>query len=231
MGRELSRLVIVGHRANSLRKLVRYILDGVEYIEVDVQYDELIGRHIVRHPPDEVWRITTSNNKSRWLSRLYTTLYIKGYIPLENFLDIMTTYLYGSIKGILLDIKDPSQDGELRNTIDTYKDELKLYITSKNHLTIQRLDIRDIKRFVTLMERLYNPENYLSDLDIDGVSIDYRVLDNGYIKELERLGLDIAVWTVNDISSIERLVREGISMIISDVPGKVRYTAEKLLKD
>ncbi len=227
----MSRPVIVGHRANSLRKLVRYILDGVEYIEIDVQYDEHIGRHIVRHPPEEIWRITTSNNKSGWLSRLYTTLYIKGYIPLDNFLDIMTTHLKGSIEGILLDIKDPSQHEELRNTIEIYKGEFKLYITSKNHLTIHRLDVKAVKRFVTLMERLYNPENYLSNLDIDGVSIDYRVLDNEYIRELERLGLDIAIWTVNDISNIERLVREDIQIFISDTPGKVRYATERLLKD
>ena len=224
----MSRLAIVGHRANSLRRLLRYVLDEIEYIEIDVQYDDVMKRHIVRHPPEEIWKISASQNRAGWLSKLYSTLYIRGYIPLEGFLDVMSTHLGGNVKGILLDIKNPARYDMLSDSIQRYIDQFQVYITSKNHMIIQNLDLDGVKKFVTLMERLYNPGEYLSSLDIEGVSIDHRTIDGKYIDELKDLGLDIAVWTVNDMTSLENLLKEDIDLIISDIPGKVRYIAQRI---
>jgi len=229
MGRELNRPAIVGHRANSLRRLLRYVLDEIDFIEIDVQYDGMMKQHIVRHPPEEIWKISTTYNRPGWLSKLYSTLYIRGYIPLEGFLDIVSTHLRGNIKGIMLDIKTPAKDDELERSLEEYIEQFQIYITSKNHMIIESLNLNNIEKLVTLTERLYKPWIYLSQLDIDGVSIDHRILDSEYLDELRELDLDIAIWTVNEMPSLEKLLRKDIDMIISDIPGKVRYIAQRMV--
>ena len=52
-------------------------------------------------------------------------------------------------------------------------------------------------------------------------SPNYQTLDADTLKEAKALGLRVVVWTVNDPTQIERMIKLGVDGIISDRPDRV----------
>lgn len=219
----MSKPIVMGHRANSLRSLVRYVLEDIEAIEVDVTYDISLKSNVVRHPRDEFLRLDSGEAGRSWISKLYSSLYLKGYIKLSDFLKVIDENLRGRIKYVMLDLKTGVDLRDLSKLIMNYVDKYEVFISSKYHPYLVDLD-RGLKiyRLATLDERPYNPVSYLDSKYFEGVSINYSYIDNQLLEELHRLDMIVAVWTVNDMRSLSDL-EDYPDILISDYPWKIRY--------
>ncbi len=222
-------LKIVGHRANSLRKLLRYILEDIDSIEVDVSYDLKIGKPIIRHPPEHGRKFKISTEGRGWLSKVYSTLYLQGYIHLDKFLNIIDEYLYDKLEYIILDIKHDVRYIDISDLLLDYSYSFKLIVTSKDHEYISQIkESNKLIKFITITEKLYNPKSYIDNLQVDGVSLDYRYADNYSIYTYKLNGLKTALWTVNNPKAITDFDMKYVDMIISDYPYRIKTYLEEI---
>ncbi len=56
----------------------------------------------------------------------------------------------------------------------------------------------------------------------------HREVTNQSIKQAHRLGLEVKVWTVNDMDRMESLINMGVDGIITDYPDRLRQVLKKL---
>ena len=56
---------------------------------------------------------------------------------------------------------------------------------------------------------------------LDGVDLNYRIVDNSLMQIARALGLEVHTWTVNDMDKAKELQMLGISSITTDYPDKI----------
>jgi glycerophosphoryl diester phosphodiesterase len=110
-------------------------------------------------------------------------------------------------------------------------------ISSFDHeqLTIVRSRSRDVATALLASDRLWNVVDYLKSLDADAFhpgcygdydslgfgSVDGR-LDARQIAAVRGSGRDVNVWTCNDPRQMRKLLRAGVTGIITDYPNRLR---------
>lgn len=59
-------------------------------------------------------------------------------------------------------------------------------------------------------------------IQLDALGIAHQLVDKETIKAIDELGMELMVWTVNDIEEVKRLFAQGIRNFITDYPEDVR---------
>ncbi len=217
--------IIMGHRANSLRRLVRYVMEDIDAIEFDVYYEPVHTRYIVRHPKNDRFELNPGNiSRNTWVSNLFTSLYLKGYIKFSDFMLILSKYLSNKIRYIMIDLKNYMDVEGFIDIINRYASDFEIYISTKIHPLLSEIsDQPRISKLATISERLYEPARYLESLGVDGVSLEYQYAENDYLSDLKDNGYLVALWTVNNSIEISHIDLPYPDIIVSDVPWRLRW--------
>ncbi len=68
------------------------------------------------------------------------------------------------------------------------------------------------------------------EVDADGISIEYHYVDRELVEMMHGSNLLVAAWTVNEEQDIEKVVRLGIDILITDFPAVAKEVIEGLGK-
>ena len=207
--------LIVGHRANSIHKIKRYLSIGVHALELDVVEDETTKELVIHHVQEEEFLKHTHSiltNIVEWLTMA---------IPIIKPPKLRTVLkLISGRANVVLDLKWRGMVKKVAEVLKEVSFKGVVYITSKYHrelMEIKRL-VPHVKTLASFDDQPLNCAEYLTRIKADGASIRAAFVDKALVEELHKHGFIIAVWTVNDFEIAKYLVDLGVDMIITDTP-------------
>jgi len=207
--------IIVGHRANTLRTINRYLKAGVKVLEVDVQRRSGDGLVLIHGP-------TPIKPASIFESILMEMDYVLFSgdpflrpIPLEIALLIIN-----GKADVWLDVKDKGIEKDIVKLLDKINFKGHVYITSCYHAIIRNIkSLRpDIIGGVTLKELPVDIVSVAKLANADMISVELSYVDRDLVNYAHKHGLKVAVWTVNDVKLAKKFAEMGVDMIVSDKP-------------
>lgn len=230
--------LIIGHRGssytmpeNTVSSAVKAWEEGADAVEVDV-YPTSDGKIAVVH--DKTTKRTTGEN----------------YIVSETTSDILSKLDAGKWKGPEFEGEHLPMLPEVIDAIPRYKDlvvEVKSGIVIIPLL--KKLLVNHPKRsqiifisfgwdVITGLKQAFPdvPAFWLSgniksveqkwqevlDAGLNGINLNYRIIDRNLIKKAHRDGLGVLCYTVNDVEKAKNLIEIGIDGITTDRPGYLR---------
>lgn len=126
----------------------------------------------------------------------------EGYYPeIEEYVSLVLDVL--SRKGILG-----------RTVLTSFNEEILQAIDAKAPEVSLGLNVANLKGFDKNIERLgFSPDYYV---------VYYRLISKKLVRKARMKGITVSAWTVNDVKTIEKLRKKGVTSIISDFPGLVK---------
>ena len=129
--------------------------------------------------------------------------------------------------GLMLDLKgpDPRIAEAVRRAIDGWQGSRRLIVCGRVWRTIDRLrrdaDVQTLHsvgspRQLQALLRRYRPG------DLEGISIDWRLLAPEVVADLRTRAPEVWAWIVDDPARARELTEWGATGIITDVPGSLR---------
>lgn len=102
----------------------------------------------------------------------------------------------------------------------------------KERVTIQSFDVRTLQEAharypeMELVLLVENKDGVLTNIDRLGFipqvySPDFSLLTNASVAEIQKMGMQLIPWTVNEVADIEAMLSMGVDGIISDFPDRV----------
>jgi glycerophosphoryl diester phosphodiesterase len=117
-------------------------------------------------------------------------------------------------------VQYPGIERVVLELIDKYNRHKQVIVSSFDHggiVAIKKM-APDIKTGALVSSRLYHPCQYLATMGCDALHPDYRTLDKGMVDSLLKKGYEINTYTVNHEKIIARLMRMGVTGIITNYP-------------
>lgn len=215
-------MVVVAHKVNKKRLLLKCIKENVEMVELDVVLEN--GRLLVKHGAD----VGSAGIRSFLLKFGY--MVIEGRDPLLRplTLDEYLKLIDGKV-AVWLDLKTRGIEKEAVATAQEFGVP-QIVVSSGFHHTLRYAKEVSEKVVVMLGNVSYRPANPLKEVELagaDGLSIHYDFVDEELVESLRSVGYKVAVWTVNTATKALELARMGVDYIITDVPGKIRAALEQ----
>jgi len=171
----------------------------------------MLNIHIPSYQYDEIRKFTLIDRKTGFLSDTLT-------IPLlKDFLSICKTYQ----KQAVVELKDnltPSDIDQVVADIERYHSLNDTSIISFNdkYLLYLRKNHPDLTLFYLssqMNEKVYE----LCEKNRFHLDIDQKAIDEATIKRFHLIGLKVAVYTVNDKETAEKLIKMGIDFVTTDI--------------
>jgi len=208
--------LIVGHRANTIARIKKFLSHGVHVIEIDVIRDLETGELILHHArEDELFKLSIERKASRLIE------FMVSHIPFmkpKKLYDILK--MLSGRADVMLDIKWRGLVRDLAELLHEIDFKGNVYVTSKYHrdlLEIKRLAPK-VKTLVSFDDQPIMCAEYVAKLKADGASVRVAFVDKELVNEMHRHGYILAAWTVNDITIAKYLASLGVDMIITDIP-------------
>lgn len=191
--------LVVGHAANTPRRVSRYLSSGADGVEIDVFWPDIV------HPPEGQPK-RLSGAVARWILHAFTTRFRRYRVA--EVLDVAREM---GAKVVVLDIKTaPPQ---------AFEGVGDAIFTSKNHPLLHKLAMNWGRVvYPTLHSRPMRPWELVMGVGGRGASIHYSFVDEELISEFRARGLGLMVWTVNDAATAIRLADAGVNFITTDRP-------------
>lgn len=209
--------IIVGHRANSFRRLNKYLSMNVPIIEIDVirSDDDIMLQHI-REEEEIIKGIHKREGLIRALSDIYLRLLYK-----YRLIDALR--LVNGRAGIMIDLKNRNMAQKTVEIIKKSNFSGEIFITSKYHGELREIKklLPTVKALITLLEQPVDLVEYLKEINVDGVSMVFAFIDKEIIEELHKNNYVVAVWTINDVNLAKYLASINVDMIVTDIPEKM----------
>ncbi len=227
---------IIGHRGasglveydSSVKSFEKAIELGVDMVEFDVRRtkdgtltafhdSELDGEDIEDITHDEIQEITGDKGYKvptvedvvrlcKGKIDLDIELKVEGYE--EEVIELVLSHL--DHDGFII----KSFSDETVKSIKEYDPKIEAGLILGNLL----LSIEDRENNVkTRISELF-PKRRLRRCNADFVAPYYRLLKFFFIRRMENMGMDIYVWTVNDVEMMKSLMKKGVEGIITDRP-------------
>ncbi len=212
-------MLVVGHRANSLRVALFYRWSGVKAVEVDVTGEK--GLLVARHGPPSIRRASI-------LGRIFSAIDYRLFYrdPLgraERLSSWISKLGEMGFEVLVLDVKPDLDPLELIGEVESSGWGGRVVVTGWDHRLLAR--IKELAGYETLATFTILPVNLVGlvrEARADGVSIRLDLaLRPGVVESLKKEGLKVAVWTVNDVAQARRVASLGVDAIISDRPDLV----------
>lgn len=221
---------------NTMSSIEIAISNGADYVEIDVQ-EIKDGSIILIHDNNfkrtsgydaDVWELTLEEVKKldsgSWFSDKF-----KG----EKFptLEEVIEQTRGRIK---LNIEVKSH-GHEKNFVESVAKIIKKYdyyndcvVTSLDYELLDEIEKIDSK--IKTGRIMYAVFGDLSDINVDFYSMEESYVNEKLIKDAHNLGREVHVWTINDKSSMEEMIRLGVDNIITDKDKELKELVNKLKK-
>jgi len=202
------RPLLVGHRANTLAKLSRYLRQGVDAVEIDL-YEGFID-----HGPRSIKPATLREAIFKRIADLGNG---EG-MSAEDFL----SGVEGDIP-LVLDLKSPDLTGRVVSLIEA-EARRGLIVTSKFHPLLRTLSRRleGATVLASIQCRPVDPVRIAEAAGARGLSVDVGFVDAELVEDLHSAGMPVAAWTVNDADQARLLVELGIDIIVTERPDLIR---------
>lgn len=145
-------------------------------------------------------------------------------------------FYYLRNKNIILNIELKTgmviYEGIEEKTIDMiykYNMQNKVILSSFNHYSLAKCKqiSKEIKTGVLYMEGFYKPYNYAKTLTADAIHPYYYAINEEVIKESQRAGIMVNVFTIDDEKDMKRFVQIGVNGIITNYPDKLKKVMEE----
>ncbi len=216
---------VIGHRANSLRRLQRYLTSGVDGIEVDITFVEKsnsIGLMHLKKEEEEFYFRSALWRKYRKIHEILRDVKLVPLLEGIHSLDELLSLIDDNIilmadvksKGILFSLimKLLEADSSRNYLISTkYFDEVPL--ARKIFPEMNRVKILgSIESNVTEIGEL------VSTYMLDGLSMLHTVITPLDVEELHKQKKIMAAWIVNNCNAVKRLRELKVDYIITDSP-------------
>ncbi len=223
--------IIVGHGANSIAKIRKYLSHGVHVLEIDVIKDTETHELILQHVREDDILKEVLRLGSRVHQILETML---TYLPLvkpRKLSDVLR--MLSGRADVILDLKWKGLTKDLAELLSEVDFKGNVYVTSRYHkdlLEIKRL-IPRVKTLVSFDDQPVMCAEYVSKLKADGASVRVAFIDKDLVNEMHKHGYILAAWTVNDIALARYLANLGVDMIITDVPEEIIKGFKKAIEE
>lgn len=223
--------LVLGHRGaraqvaeNTLPSLRRAMVDGADGFEFDVRMlgD---GTPVLLHD-DTVDRTTNGKGKLSAFDRESVQRLDAGNgerIPRLD--DVLSEFLDKA--HLALEMKETLPDAVLDDIADQFRQSLaaRLVVASFDSRAVERARDRlsAVPRALILpLDRPLPPPALVNYLGLWGIFAREESIDERYVVDCRRLGLQLYAYTVNDPQRALALAKLGVEGIISDDPGAIR---------
>ncbi len=189
---------------------------GVKFVEIDVHLKE--GKLLVEHG------LSTRGLRRSAIARACAKLFYKFVAVGDPFLRPMTLeeylHLFGKSFRFWFDIKDRGIEEKLLELIDRYSVEKPIVVSSGYYDSLKRIKELDPSIAVFLGNVSFYPvsSSIAKEVGADGISIEVGYVDRRLVDMMHSEGLMVAVWTVNDVELLPRLVELGVDIVLTDYP-------------
>lgn len=208
--------LVVGHRANSWRRIRRFLSIGVPVIEIDVVVEN--GEVFLKHADeteiaimrgDELGRLHEEGLAAVLTSRLFRRI---------KLVDVLS-FLSGRAD-VLLDLKLPGMAERVAEAVRLSGFRGRVYVSSKYHANIKLFKelMPGVTGLITLHDLPVDVVDEVRKSEADGVSINAAYVDKEVVDLLHREGFIVDVWTVNSPQLARVLASLGVDMITTDNP-------------
>ena len=215
----LPKPIVYAHRVNSKRRAESMARRCVEFVEIDVNQRD--GELVVVHG------INTSGLRRSSIARVCAKVCYKLMavgdpllkpLSLEEYLK-----LFGERFRFWFDIKARGIEDRLLKLIDTYGVKKPIVISSGYYDVLKKIKELDPSIAVFLGNVSFYPvsSSIVKEVGADGISIELGFVDKRLVEMMHRDGVMVAVWTVNDIHLVPKLVELGVDIVITDYPTEV----------
>jgi len=220
--------VVVGHAANTLGRIRRYLSMNIPVIEMDVveSEGELLLHHV--HEGLVIRPRRFNENPLHTLSAFRKLpLYLFPLRPpkLSEALELV-----GNRADLMFDLKTKGIGRKVVELLRKTGFRRTAYFSSKYHRDIVRIKelMPEAKGLLSLEDQPVNVADYVREARADGISIKAVFIDKELVNELHRYGYIIVVWTVNDVEVAKYVASLGADMIVTDIPDVIM---EELYRD
>jgi len=222
---------VVGHRGaageepeNTLRSILRGIECGADFIEVDVRSTK-DGVLVLLH--DETLDRTTNGSgllREHNFSEICNLDAGKGErIPrVEEVLEV--------IKGkcrILLELKEVGWEKKLFRMVEEKNMLEDVIFISFHKECVEALKEMGGKVGIIFSKTPHAYLEYARSLEPELIIPHYRLVDEEFISRANEYGLNVNVWTINDIERMISFIKLGVFAITSDYPCLLRRVVDE----
>lgn len=232
---------VIAHRGasadapeNTLAAVKLAIAEGADWVEVDVQ-ENAEGTVVVFHDKDfmrlggkpAVLRDITNREIAEidigsWKSRGFSG---ERAPRLAEVLDLCREHC-----GVLIELKSYGPRGRLEERVVEVVEQARM----QDQVMVMSLDHQAVKRIGELRpawKRGLLSSVALGDLtrmNVGFLGLNARSASQRVLKEAERRGIDVHVWTVNDPLDMAAQIGRGVDGLITDKPGLAREVIEEM---
>jgi glycerophosphoryl diester phosphodiesterase len=228
-------VMVIGHRGdmynapeNSMSSVISAINIGVDAVEIDVQMTK-DGIIVLNHDfdlkrvagvPFRVSDLTYDEISKLEIGAHFSEQFLGERIPtlLEVLLEVK-----GKTK-LVIEIKPYGPSSLLAEKVVELIEELDMvdqcYIQSFEYAILK--EVRKLNSDIKIAQILYVAAGNLSALDVDIYTINQSMLSHEFIKNAQKNGRKVWVWTVNNERNIRDVLRYDIDGIITGYPEMVR---------
>jgi glycerophosphoryl diester phosphodiesterase len=218
---------------NSLSAIRQAIDDGADYAEIDVQ-ETADGMLVLLHDTDlmrvagvnaKIWEVEYGEIRDLDAGSWFSPKYAGERIPtLQQAMDLARGHLRLNIE-----LKYNGHDVRLaERTAELVRESgfvEECVITSLDSTGLQR--VREVAPDIEIGQIVTVSIGDFVKLDVDFLSINANVATPAQVRRNRAEGLDTHVWTVNDKSSMARMIERGVNNIITDEPALLRRVIDE----
>lgn len=247
---QLDKTLNIAHRGasaqapeNTMAAFSLGLDQGCEGIELDVQLSK-DGEFVIIH--DEYLHRTTNGtgkvsdtdvsvlrqlDAGSWFhedfkgEKIPTLEELLDFVPSEIFLNLELKYKPTHLQNV---------EEKLLYLLNKKNRLSNVVISSFNHKNLYRLKKldNDVKIGLLYNSNLIDHTKLIDTFNHSCYSLhpDYQMIDESDITSALEKGLKIFVWTVNKEKDYERLIKLGVTGIITDCPGNLKTTLERISK-
>ncbi|PAV31676.1 hypothetical protein CIL05_00875 [Virgibacillus profundi] len=132
------------------------------------------------------------------------------------------------LKNVTVDY--PGFEERLLEEIQRFELKDRIIFSSFNHDSLKKINELDseIECAILYLEKLYKPWEYAKTLGAKGLHPHHPNTSEDMVKEAQRQGFPVRVYTINDEKVLEKFIRAGCEAIITDYPEKALQIRKRI---
>lgn len=207
-----------GRRENTLAGFLAGIARGAEWIELDV-HQTADGAVVVHHDFEIAGKLLARGtlNQAKRLARREKRIELP---TLEEVLEAVPERI-----GLGVEIKAPGIGRAVVAVLARHRVTERALVSSFHWPTVRALaDLRGIPRVHTgilTASRLLDPVAALRRARAQALCQEYLLADRALVREVQRAGYQVFVWTVNRAADLRRMLGLKVDAIVTDFPGRL----------
>lgn len=234
------RVEIIAHRGasdaapeNTMAAIRGAIDDGADWVEIDVQ-ETADGNVVVFHDSDfmkvagvdlKIWDATTDDLKDIDIGGWFAPEFANQRVPtLAEVLDECK----GKI-GVNIELKYYGHEKQLEERVVKIVESRGM----ASEIVLMSLKMEGVRKLKSLRPDwgvgllMSVAAGNLSKIKADFVAVNAKFATPAFVRSVQRAEKELYVWTVNDASSMSRMISRGVDGLITDKPRLARRVLER----